>query len=84
MSPTPDTAAHHLAGYVPGVAAMHRPGAAGERGPGADRPADVGPEFLHEAPGLLVQRGDAELVALDPDSGDTVRFPAPWPRGSAP
>ncbi|GGZ24329.1 hypothetical protein GCM10010300_79800 [Streptomyces olivaceoviridis] len=30
---------------------------------------------------LLVQRGDAELVALDPDSGATVRFPVPWPRG---
>ncbi|MFD4253663.1 hypothetical protein ACFWQL_28345 [Amycolatopsis thermoflava] len=36
------------------------------------------PELVH---GLLVQRGDTELVALDPGVGREVRFPAPWPRG---
>ncbi|MFD7622575.1 hypothetical protein [Streptomyces sp. NPDC059802] len=35
-----------------------------------------------EGPRLLVQRGDTELVAVDPDSpgAAAVRFPAPWPR----
>lgn len=36
------------------------------------------PEVLH---GLLVQRGDADLVARDLVSGAETRFPAPWPRG---
>jgi hypothetical protein len=37
------------------------------------------PALLHRAGHrLLVQRGDAEL---DPDSGDPMCFPAPWPRG---
>lgn len=32
---------------------------------------------------LLVQRGDTELIAVDPGDPDAapVRFPAPWPRG---
>ncbi|MES9556844.1 hypothetical protein ACIODX_23020 [Streptomyces sp. NPDC088190] len=49
--------------------------------PGGGRPAAGGGE---SAVGrrLLVQRGDDELVAVDPGSPDTaaVRFPAPWPR----
>ncbi|GHF21322.1 hypothetical protein GCM10017786_64100 [Amycolatopsis deserti] len=35
------------------------------------------PEVVHR---MLVQRGDTELVALDPGSRREVRFPAPWPR----
>ncbi|MGW0136635.1 hypothetical protein [Streptomyces sp. NPDC003299] len=30
---------------------------------------------------LIVQRADAALAVLDPDSGDSASFPAPWPRG---
>ncbi|POX56309.1 hypothetical protein C3489_06210 [Streptomyces sp. Ru71] len=45
------------------------------------RSADA-PEVLHRAGRrLVVQRSDAELAALDPDTGGVVRFPAPWPRG---
>ncbi|MGW7433993.1 hypothetical protein ACWGIN_31210 [Streptomyces sp. NPDC054861] len=40
------------------------------------------PELLRrDSHRLIVQRGDAELLAFDPDSGDKVCFPAPWPRG---
>ncbi|AWT41243.1 MULTISPECIES: PD40 domain-containing protein [Streptomyces] len=44
------------------------------------RSADA-PELLpHAGRRLVIQRGDAELAVVDADSGEAVRFPAPWPR----
>ncbi|MFF9915665.1 hypothetical protein [Streptomyces sp. NPDC013457] len=45
--------------------------------PGA---ADAPALLCRDSHRLLVQRGDAELVAFDLDSGAMMRFPAPWPR----